>query len=73
VLEQLLWRGWGGENPILLSALVFDGLLAFMNTGAVGGWRQVGNKAQMLIHSRLTFNSSCSKHDWKLHWIFLPP
>lgn len=43
------------------------------------GQEEVGDKAgeskqkgKILIHSLLTFNLACSKHNWKLHWIFLP-
>lgn len=32
-----------------------------------------GNKeGKIVIHFLLTFNLSCSKHNWKLCWIFLP-
>ena len=35
--------------------------------------RGKGNKeGKISIHSLLTFNLSCHKHNWKLHWIFLP-
>lgn len=39
----------------------------------MGTKRGKGNKeGKIFIHSVLTFNLSCSKHNWKLHWIFLP-
>ena len=68
-------RGGGnGENPILFSALTFYSLLVYKHAGAGGGWGQRGERKQRRkdIHSLLTFNLSCSKHNWKLCWIFLP-
>lgn len=29
-------------------------------------------EGKIFIYSLLTFNLSCSKHNWKLRWIFLP-
>lgn len=35
--------------------------------------RGKGNKeGKIFIHSLLTFNLSCCKHNWKLHRVFLP-
>lgn len=35
--------------------------------------RGKGNKeGKIFIHSLLTFNLSCRKHNWKLHRVFLP-
>lgn len=56
--------------------LTFYSLLVYKHVGTRGGWGQrvgKGNKeGGIFIHSLLTFNLSCSKHNWKLRWIFLP-
>lgn len=49
----------------------------YKHAGTGGGWGQRRGKKtkkerESVIYSPLTFNLSCSKHNWKLHWIFLP-
>lgn len=33
---------------------------------------KANKEGKIFIHSLLTFNLACSKHNWKLRWIFLP-